>query len=81
MVDEKTSNNLLTALQARAIAKKTEAYATLMLYLHNPVAVADHPGMLDELEKQLSNLAHAEDMLSVLNRYFLATPASPEGDS
>ena len=70
MVDEKTSNNLLTALQARVISKKTEAYATLMLYLNNPVAVANHPRVLDELENTLSDLTHAEDMLKTLNTYF-----------
>mgnify|MGYP003129246011 CR=1 FL=1 len=70
MVDEKTSNNLLSALQARAVAQKTEAYATLMLYLNNPVAVPDHPNILDELESQLSKLQNADDMLSTLDRYF-----------
>ena len=70
MVDEKTSNNLLAALQARVIAKKTEAYATLMLYLNNPVAVAEHPRVIDELENSLNDLTHAEDMLKTLNKYF-----------
>ena len=78
MVDEKTSNNLLAALQAKAISKKTSAYATLMLYLNNPTAVADHPNVIGDLEKIVSELADAEGQLEILNKYFLDNKTSPE---
>ena len=76
MVNENISNNLLAALQQQLKADRAEAYARLMLYLHNPSGVANHPALITELSQALSDYADAEMRLNALERIFdpSATP-------
>ena len=38
--------------------------------LRNPVGVAEHPDVMETIEKELAIMAGYDDKLSVLNKYF-----------
>ena len=38
--------------------------------LHNPVGVAEHPDIMDTVEKELAIIAEYDDKLNVLEKYF-----------
>lgn len=38
--------------------------------LNNPTGVAEHPDVMDTIEKELEIMAEYDDKLSVLNKYF-----------
>ena len=58
------------ALVARYEAQRTEAWATLQVYYSDSAGIGEHPQVVEEMSKQLENLATAEDALSCLNRNF-----------
>lgn len=39
-------------------------------YLRNGVGVAEHPDIMDSIEKELAFMAEYEDKLEMLNKYF-----------
>ena len=39
-------------------------------YLRNGVGVAEHPDIMDSIEKELAFMAEYEDKLEMLDRYF-----------
>ena len=39
-------------------------------WLENSVGVADHPDIMDSVEKELEIMAEYEDKLEILNKYF-----------
>tara|TARA_Y100000022_G_C13001469_1_gene262519 strand:+ start:263 stop:505 length:243 start_codon:yes stop_codon:yes gene_type:complete len=45
--------------------------------LNNPTGVAEHPDVMDTIEKELEIIAEYDDKLSVLNKYF---PNDYQGD-
>ena len=45
--------------------------------LNNSVGVAEHPDIMDSIEKELEIIAEYDDKLSVLNKYF---PSDYQGD-
>ena len=45
--------------------------------LHNSVGVAEHPDIMDTIEKELEIMAEYNDKLSILNKYF---PNDYQGD-
>jgi len=38
--------------------------------LNNPVGVAEHPDIMDTIEKELEQIAHYEDLLHVIDNHF-----------
>lgn len=40
-------------------------------YLRNGVGVAEHPDIMDSIEKELALMAEYEDKLEMLNKYFV----------
>ena len=40
-------------------------------YLRNGVGVAEHPDIMDSIEKELAMMAEYEDKLEMLNKYFV----------
>ena len=68
---------LIQALIARFEAERTEAYATIQLYLMAPVGVGDHPTIVEDLAKATSKMAEAEEALESLTRNFLAPSGRP----
>ena len=40
------------------------------IYLTNPVGVGEHSEVMDEIEKQIEEMAKYEDHLEILDKYF-----------
>ena len=60
---------LLNALVDKYEAQISAAHATINIYLEGPVAIGEHPQHLDEIDKQLSIIAEAEDKLDSLESF------------
>ena len=78
MIDQQIETSLLSAAYARFSAEKEGAIAELLVYLRNPVAIGDHPGFLDEIDKLVSTAAAADEKIKVLQALF-TTEKSPQG--
>ena len=64
------SKQIVDALQAKYIAQKLEAIANLQNYLSNPVGVGEHPNIVDECDKLVDAIGHANDKLETLKGMF-----------
>ena len=64
------SNRLYSALRARYKAQIIEAEADVLNFFENPVAVAEHPHMVDTMDILISKLSEAEDKLATLEVSF-----------
>ena len=60
------------ALIAHYEAERTSALATLQVYYDSSAGIGEHPQVVEELTKQVENLAAAEDALGCLERNFTA---------
>ena len=45
-----------------------EGFATINIYLQNPVGIGEHPQHLDEIDKLLQKIVDAEEKLSLINK-------------
>jgi hypothetical protein len=70
MIDAALSTNLLSALKSKFTAEKDVSIATLLLYVQNPVAVADHPNIIEEMATLVAVIAEAEDKIAIIDRYW-----------
>jgi len=64
------SNRLYSALRARYKAQIIEAEADALNFFENPVAVAEHPHMVDTMDILITKLSEAEDKLETLELNF-----------
>jgi len=62
------SEKLLEALKKRYEGQMAEAFATINIYLQNPVGIGEHPQHLDEMDKLLQKIVDAEEKLSLIKR-------------
>ena len=62
------SEKLLDALRKRYEGQIAEGFATINIYLQNPVGIGEHPQHLDEIDKLLGQIKEAEEKLSLINR-------------
>jgi uncharacterized protein (DUF342 family) len=62
-------STLINALEDRYNAQISEADATVQIYLEKPVAIGEHPQHLDELDKLIEKIAHAEEKLQILQQF------------
>jgi uncharacterized protein (DUF342 family) len=60
---------LINALEDRYNAQISEADATVQIYLEKPVAIGEHPQHLDEIDKLIEKIAHAEEKLQILQQF------------
>ena len=60
---------ILVALEKRYEAQISEAEATLKIYLENSVGIGEHPQHIDESDKLIEKIAHAEDKLQILKEF------------
>ena len=67
------SKQIVDALQAKYIAQKLEAIANLQNYLSNSVGVGEHPNVVEECDKLVETIGHADDKLNTLKSIFEAT--------
>ena len=57
--NHQTSNPLFKALSKQYESEVASAYATLVVYFDNPVAIGEHPQHLDEMDKLVAKIADA----------------------
>lgn len=50
---------------------QVEKHKTNVEYLlHNPVGVAEHSDLMETIEKEMEQISHYEDLISVINKHF-----------
>jgi hypothetical protein len=64
-----SSSKLLTALVKRYEAQIAEGEATLQVYLTNAAGIGEHPQIVDEMDKQVEQIAAAEDRLLAITKF------------
>jgi len=60
---------ILNALEKKYEAQIAEAEATLKIYLENSVGIGEHPQHIDEADKLIEKIAHAEEKLEILKEF------------
>ena len=58
------------ALKAQYEAQKLKALANIKILMETPVGVAEHPDVVDTLTSQVEDLAHADEVISCLEKYY-----------
>ena len=61
---------MLDALLADAGGNIAKAKANVEVYLHNPVGIGEHPDVLGAIQEQLDIIAHEEERVEVIQKYF-----------
>ena len=46
------------------------AKATAQVYMNNPTGIGEHPQVMEELEKQMMEIAKYDDVLQMIKKYF-----------
>ena len=64
------SNNLIQALILKYKGEVLVAKANIKTFIDNPNGVADHPDIMDTIEKELDEISKYNDLLEVLDKYF-----------
>ena len=65
---EMLTEKILEALEKRYEGQIAEGFATINIYLQNPVGIGEHPQHLDEMDKLLQKIVDAEEKLSLINK-------------
>ena len=63
-------NKLIESVKSYLQGNIDKHCANLENLLENQVALAEHPDIIDTIEKELDVVADYEDKLNVLNKYF-----------
>ena len=63
-------DDILDAIRAHAVGHIEKHRMNVEVYLHNPVGVGEHSEVMEEIEKQLEEMAKYEDQLEMLDKYF-----------
>ena len=61
---------MIDALRKMYEAEIAHAKANVEVYLNNPVGIGEHPDLVSAVDEQIDKMAHAEDKLEVLNKYY-----------
>jgi len=61
---------MIDALRKMYEADIAHAQANIEVYLNNPVGIGEHPDLVSAVDEQIDKMAHAEDKLEVLNKYY-----------
>ena len=61
---------LYKALQTKYKAEKAEAQANLEIYFTNKVGVAEHPNVVESMDKLMEQYANADEKLRILEEEF-----------
>lgn len=61
---------ILKALKAEAIGNIEKARLNIEIYLKNPVGIGEHPDVLAAIQDQLDIIAHEEERIEVMQKYF-----------
>ena len=74
------AEQLVRATLARFEADRQEAIAVIELYLNNPVGVAEHPNVVNQIATAISNLGSAEEAIGAIERNFLSREETDEDE-
>lgn len=61
---------MLQALLLQYQAEIAKASANIEVYLKNPSGIGEHPDLVSAVDSQVDLIAHAEDKIDVLKRYY-----------
>ena len=61
---------LITALRKMYEAEIAHAQANIDVYLNSPVGIGEHPDLVSAVDEQIDKMAHAEDKLEILKKYY-----------
>ena len=61
---------ILQALKAEATGNIEKARLNIEIYLKNPVGIGEHPDVLGAIQEQVDVIAHEEERIEVLQKYF-----------
>ena len=61
---------LYQALEIKYQAEKAEAKANLEVYFENKVGVAEHPNVIESMDKLIEQYANADEKLKTLQEEF-----------
>lgn len=64
---------MFESLSKKYESEISEARATLMVYMENPVGIGEHPQHLEEMDKYVEKLANATDKLEKLQEFYKYT--------
>ena len=68
-------NNSVKAVTSHFQAQRDRAIADLEVYLNRPVGVGEHSTLLDDTIKIFESLAHANEMLSLIESMTVGSEA------
>ena len=63
------SEKILEALKKKYEGQIAEGFATINIYLQNPVGIGEHPQHLDEIDKLLQVIVDAEEKIKIIERW------------
>tara|TARA_Y100000592_G_C5457750_1_gene312285 strand:+ start:1445 stop:1648 length:204 start_codon:yes stop_codon:yes gene_type:complete len=63
-------NEILRALKANSTGNIEKARLNIEIYLKNPVGIGEHPDVLGAIQEQLDIIAHEEERITMLQKYF-----------
>ena len=61
---------MIDALLSKYKAQVDDATAKIVVYLHNPVGIGEHPDVLGAIQDQIDMIAKEQERLDVLKKYF-----------
>ena len=73
LFDKKTMSlrfTILNGLRSEAEGNIAKAKANVEVYLNNPAGIGEHPDVLGAIQEQLDLIAHEEERIEVLDKYF-----------
>ena len=70
MNQKANKEKLKTALLFHAKGHIVKHHANVEVLLSNPVGIGEHGDIINEIEKELKEVAHYEDLIDAMNKYF-----------
>jgi xanthine dehydrogenase iron-sulfur cluster and FAD-binding subunit A len=67
-----TGSKILEALFSIFDGEEKKAQANLTNYLNNAAGIGEHPDVLAAIQDQLDIIAHEEERIEVLQKYFVS---------
>ena len=61
---------ILNGHRSEAEGNIAKAKANVEVYLNNPAGIGEHPDVLGAIQEQLDLIAHEEERIEVLDKYF-----------
>jgi|TARA_B100001094_G_C18063235_1_gene736144 hypothetical protein len=63
-------HEIISALRLEAEGNIKKAKVNIEIYLKNPVGIGEHPDVLAAIQDQLDVIAHEQERIDVLEKYF-----------